>query len=188
MVKLQPTSKAHVLQWLPYAFVVSILILFVTVSIRSYVRTSVNEQLIVVTENLAADMFRNDVPSAPLPSAEVVDVERSIAPFVILYDSNGQPTDGTGKLNDTFPGLPQKITEHARTHSEYRLDWKPQANTRLAIVVRYYQNDQRAGFVLAGKNLRETNNQLSRLYILSAATWAITLVGMLMLTRMTLKK
>lgn len=149
--------------------------------LQYHIRSSANDPQIYVAENLAEDMFKNDTPSAPLNGGNV-DIERSVAPFVILYDSNGRAVDGTGRINGQLPTLPRGVYDDTQKHGEDRVTWQPNANTRVAAVVRYYQNEKHAGFVLAGKNLREVEREESRLLILTAIVWSVTLVGTLALT------
>ncbi len=181
MNRIHPVNKAHLLAWLPYAFTISLLIGFVYVGLQGYIRTAANDPQVYLAENLASDLFKNQPPSAQL-SGQTIDIETSTAPFVILYDSNGRAADGTGRLHDQLPVLPRGVYDYTQKHGEDRITWQPQANVRVAAVVRYYQNSKHAGFVLAGKNLREVEHQENQLLILSVITWAVGLLGTLGLT------
>ena len=180
-MKTNTPPRAVLLSWLPIAFMISILIGFMYVAISQYARSAANEPQIYLAENLAADLFRNESPSAAL-SNQNIDIERSVEPFVVLYDSNGRAADGTGKLDGNLPSLPQGTYEEARAQGEVRLTWKPKNHTNIATVVRYYQSEKRAGFVLAGKNLREVTTQRNNLLLTSAVAWALALIGSLAIT------
>ncbi len=181
MISIHPASKKHLIAWLPYAFTITLLIGFIYGTIQQHIRTAANDPQIYLAENLATDLFNNKNPSAQL-SGQSIDIASSVAPFVILYDSNGRAADGTGRLNDQLPSLPRGVYDYAQKHGEDRITWQPQKNVRVAVVVRYYQNSKHAGFVLAGKNLREIEHEENQQLQLSVIAWAVGLIGTLALT------
>lgn len=163
--------------WLPLAFVVTVIIGFVFIGLQQHIRQEADYPQVQLAQDIATDLFRNQNPSVSLVAS--VDIEKSLAPFVILYDSNGKAVEGTGKLNGALAQIPSGILEHTRNKTEHRQTWQPTKAARIATVIRYYQNSQQAGFVLAGRNMREVEKQMSSLLFLIAITWASALIGSL---------
>lgn len=107
-----------------------------------------------------------DVPS------HKVDVEKSLASFVIIYDKNGKVTSSSGVLNGQTPEIPSGILDNVQNSGEQRFTWQPQDDTRIAAVVTSY-ND---GYVLAGRNMREVEIREHKLMLQVAGVW-IAAVG-----------
>jgi len=78
---------------------------------------------------------------------------------VIIYDNTGKPLASSGFLNGEVPVPPMGVFEYVRENGENRLTWEPQAGVRSAIVVNKFTNDTGFGFVLVGRNMRETEKR-----------------------------
>jgi hypothetical protein len=175
-----PTAHNHVLKiWVPIAWVITLLCGLLFCSLQFLVRSEADTSQIQYAQDIATSLYNNETPSVNLSNS--VDIEKSIAPFVVLYNSNGVPVDGTGKLAGNLPNLPSGVLQETRKRTEHRLTWQPNGTTRIAAVIRYYQNDKHAGYVLAGKNLRETEQAINSLLILISSVWAFALISSLVL-------
>lgn len=165
--------------WAPLAFAISVIIASFYIGAQQAVRQAADYPQIQIAQDLATDLFQNKDPSVSLKAN--VDIEKSLAPFVILFDSNGKAVEGTGKINDKLAQVPSEMLESARQKTEHRTTWQASKTTQVATVVRYYQNSKRAGFVLSGRNIRETQKQTSNLLLISTVAWALSLTGSLAL-------
>jgi hypothetical protein len=166
--------------WLPLALATTLLCGFAYFGLMHYIRTEANNPQIQLAQDIATSLYGNQTPNANLSGN--VDIQKSIAPFVVVYNSNGAPVDGTGKLDDQLPNISPGILTEVERQTERRFTWQPNDTVQVAAVVRYYQNEQHAGYVLAGKNLRETEQLQSKLLIYIASSWAsilITTLGMI---------
>jgi hypothetical protein len=179
MKHLNSRDSRILLTWLPLGFVATLLIGCFYIALQHHIRQDADYPQVQLAEDIAASMYKNEKPSANLSTN--VDVQHSLAPFVVLYDSNGRPVDGTGKLGRALPELPADVLEYTRKHVKHRLTWHPNDKTRIAAVLQYYQNPQHAGYVLAGRNLRETEKQQNSLLVTAGIAWAVTLLGSLAL-------
>lgn len=172
-------SSRHVVMkgWIPFAWTITLLCGLLYLCIYQVMRVEADQAQIELAQDIATSLYKNETPKATISGT--VDIEKSVAPFIVLYNSNGSPVDGTGKLDDHLPSLPEDIFKKTQTHTERRFTWEPRGNTRVATVVRYYQNEKHAGFVLAGKNLRETEHAAGSLLVLIGSAWAFALLSTL---------
>jgi hypothetical protein len=82
-----------------------------------------------------------------------VDPARSLEPFLIFYDNQGNPKSGTGYLDQVLPAPPQGIFAFVRTHGAEKFTWQPQPGVRIATVIQRVDGPS-PGFILAGRSLK----------------------------------
>jgi hypothetical protein len=169
--RISSTSRA----WLPIAVVITLLCGTFYGAFQQHIRSEADQPQMMLAEDVAAQLYKNEQPSASLPFKEV-DVASSLAPFIILYDINGKPTDGSGKLDGQLPSPPKGVFEYTSRHVGHRVTWQPKPRGRIAAVIRYYQNPQHAGYVLSGRNLAESERQQSHILLIASLGWAGTLI------------
>lgn len=138
--------------WLPLAILATILSLMVHVAVQQDVRSAANDIPLQLAEDLATTLSQSQPPADAFP--QQVDIAHSLAPFVVVYDENGLPADGSGRLHGQLPELPGGVFDYARHHTDDRITWQPESGVRIASVVKHYTG-KNSGFVLAGRNLRE---------------------------------
>jgi hypothetical protein len=105
-------------------------------------------------------------------------MERSLAPFLIVFDGDGKIVAASGVLRGRVPIVPRGVLDYVREHGEERVTWQPVDGVRIASVVVSYSGSSQ-GFVLAGRSLDETQRRVARFEILIALAWAATLLGLL---------
>ena len=106
---------------------------------------------------------------------EMVDMDRSLAPFYIIFNSAEQPVAASGSLNDSLQTVPEGVLAYAKQNGENRLTWQPQPGTRIAAVIVPYRD----GFVLAGRNLREVEVREAQVSQFAGITWALAMIASL---------
>lgn len=171
----QHTTLRH---WLPFTIIISCLTALFYITMQQHIRSEADWPQIQLAQDVAAQLFQKQEPSVSLPTKEV-NMRDSLAPFIILYNSKGEPSDGSGKIDGKLPKLPSGVLSYTEQHIEHRFTWEPAPGVRIAAVVRYYQNDQHLGYVLAGRNLRESERQQSQLLLLTTIGWAATMCASL---------
>jgi hypothetical protein len=107
--------------------------------------------------------------------AEGIDMDRSLAPFYIIYNSAEQPVAGSGSLNDSLQTVPNGVLDFAKENRENRLTWQPQPGTRIAAVIVPYKD----GFVLAGRNMREVEAREAQVSQFAGITWVLAMTATL---------
>jgi hypothetical protein len=163
--------------WLTLAALASAISLLVYVVAQQTWRTAANDPQIQLARDAAAALAAGRPAEAVVPH-ETVDMERSLAPFLIVLDANGQVLASSGELGGHVPGVPKGVLDVARTRGEDRITWQPIGGVRIASVIESY-NGSRQGFVVAGRSLEETQSRISQFGNLIALAWAATLVGLL---------
>jgi hypothetical protein len=156
--------KAVLIIWLPISLVASILCLLVYLTAQQIIRESLNEPQIQMADELASKLSAgNPVDSILLYNK--VDISRSLAPFIIIYNDDGNVIASSGTLNDQNPIIPHSVLNHAKEYGQHKLTWQPQRGVRIAaVVVRY--NSNTSGYVLAGRSMKEGERIISRFFLL----------------------
>jgi len=156
------------LGWLPLAVAVSALCLLIYVAVQQNFRQNANDPQIQMAEDAAARLEAGGQAQAVVGSAKV-DIARSLAPFLIVYDDAGQVVASSAQLDGQTPDLPPGVLDAARRAGEDRISWQPQQGVRSATVIERV-GGSKPGFVLAGRSLREVEERESQLT--SEVFWA----------------
>ncbi len=157
--------------WLPFAVVTTALCALVYVSVQHTLRHGANDPQIQMAED-AVDALNSGSPLESVVPANKVYFDKSLAPFLVIYDINEQPIAGSGLLDGQLPGLPDGVLDYAKQNGENRLTWQPNASTRVAAIIAPYKD----GYVLAGRNLREVEKRELQTETFAGVTWALTLL------------
>lgn len=160
--------------WIPLAVVVTALCGLVYVVGQQNLRQAANDPQIQISEDLAGQLGQKKLPS-PQTSLDIIDISKSLAPFVIVYDDRGQAIGSTARLNGKAPTLPKGVLEYTKAHKQDRITWEPQKGIRHAIVVTRVENGIK-GYVLAGRSLREVETRSDLLLKQVSIVWIVILV------------
>ena len=111
---------------------------------------------------------------ALLKDGSVVDMARSLSPFLIVYDDQGRPLGSTAQLGGQTPTPPAGVFDYVRTHGEERVSWQPVLGStrgvRIAAVVERVGGAQ-PGFVLAGRSLLEVEKREQQVEHMAGLAW-----------------
>ena len=144
-------------------------------------RQGANAEQIRISEDIAAALDQGADPKKLLPTFKV-DIEKSLTPFVIIFNDQDKVVSSTATFRGQTPVLPTGVLEHVRENGQSRITWQPDEGIRSAIVVTRANN----GFVLAGRSLRETEKQVDMLTLEIFGAWVIiniaTLIAVLLFT------
>ncbi len=155
-------------------------------AVQQALRQGANDPQIQMAEDAARAMGGGEPASLLVPKGPVVDISKSLAPFLILYDDAGTPLASSGVLDGKAPVPPSGVFAFTRSHGEERVTWQPRPDVRIAAVL-VHTDGPNAGFALAGRSLRETERRASSLILQFAAAWfagiALLLAGTVVQTR-----
>ena len=146
---------------------------------QDYRQTTYDPQIQMAQD--AAGALSNGGKVKDYNTASKIDVSKSLAPFIVIYDVKGNPIASSGNLNGQDPTLPTGVLDFTKTNGVDRITWQPQDNTRIATVVDYYSSATQSGYVLAGRNMHETESRIEKLLGEVAIGWAATVFGSLVL-------
>ena len=144
-------------RWLPLAAVSTALCLLVYLAVQQSQRSALNDPQVQMAEDAVRALERGDALEMVIPSAKV-EIEHSLAPFILVYDAQGRPIGGSGLLRGQLPSPPSGVFEFVRANGEERVSWQPERGVRIASVVRR-SSAKAAGFVLAGRLMREVEKR-----------------------------
>ncbi len=159
--------------WLPLAAVVTALCGLAYVTGQQILRLGGNDPQIQMAQDAAARLAAGE-PVANVAPAGTLDVGRSLAPFLIVFDDQGHVLAATGLLHGQAPALPPGVLDSVRRQGEDRISWQPEPGVRYAAVVERVSGPQ-PGFVLAARSLLETEKRILVVEQLAGVAWAGTL-------------
>ncbi len=178
-------------QWLPLSVAIVIIYAFIYLIVQQYIRQSANEILaqiaIDATEKIDAGVTAVQVVKDMHPA----DMEKSLAPFIILYGAGGEPLAGSAFLHGKIPVPPQGVFDYAAQNGAYNISWQPEPNARSAILVQSCTIEGKNGYLLSGRSLREIEQRelLVRqqvtvgTFITLVATFIATFIGQIIKRR-----
>ncbi|HMD90712.1 MAG TPA: hypothetical protein VKF38_16270 [Anaerolineaceae bacterium] len=165
--------------WLPLAAVITLFCGLLYATVQQSYRMGANDPQIQMAEDTARALESGQSASSLVPSGKI-DIAQSLAPYLIIYDANGQPVVSNALLHNQIPTIPSGIFEYTRKNGEDRVSWQPEPGVRSATVIDPVNNG-RDGFVLAGRSLREVEIRESALTTQVEIGWLVTILASLVL-------
>lgn len=163
-------------RWLVSAAVVTLLCGLAYATSQQVLRQSANDPQIQMAEDAAAALAAGQAAEAVVPSGKV-QIDRSLAPFMIVFDGSGRPTTSSAVLDGQTPMVPEGVIEFVRQHGENRITWAPKPDVRIAAVIVGYggsaPNAAFTGFVLAGRSLREVEVREDQIFHMAGLGWLV---------------
>ncbi len=156
------------------ALIVTVLGVGCTMVVQQMLRRGANQPQVQMADFYAAQIASGNQPSEVIPRNRI-DLRSSLEPFVIAYDDNARPIASNGYLNDAIPSPPPGVFRYLRTHSIDVVTWQPQADVRIASVVKRIAGPT-PGFLLTGRSLRMVEDQESQLYTMAFGVWLCIIV------------
>jgi hypothetical protein len=156
--------------WLPVAAATTVLAGVVYVAVQQDIRSGADDPQVQLAEDARSRLEAGAAPESVLPPGPV-DLRRSLAPYVVVFDTRGRPLASSGVLDGDTPVPPAGVLEHARGAGVDRISWEPAAGVRSAIVVLPYRD----GFVLAGRSLRRVEERELALEVEVGLGWLVAL-------------
>ena len=96
--------KNFLVVWFIIFFVTSVLSLLIYVSIQQSLRIGANDPQIQMAEDTVVFLQSGHSVDQVIPKNNV-NISKSLAPYIIIYDQNGNPIVGNGKLHGILPKL-----------------------------------------------------------------------------------
>ncbi len=172
----QPWLRLVLASWLLLVIPITVLCGLLYVVVQQQIRQAADDPQIQLAEDAAAKLAGGQSVQAVVP-AEKVDIARSVASYVVVFDAAGKPVASSGQLDGQDPTIPGGVFDSVRSHGEDRITWQPRSGVRSAVVVVQWQGAN-GGFVLAGRSLREPEQRIDHLGQLILFGW----IGILLVT------
>ncbi len=163
-------------QWLPLALITTLICGLVYVIAQQNYRTSANDPQIQMAEDAALALAGGAKPFDLIPNTPT-DLQNSLAPYLIVFDTQGVAVASSATVHGEKVSLPKGIFDYVRAHGEDRITWQPQKDIRSAAVILEVQGSN-PGFVLAGRSLREIELRENSLLLQVFFSWIFTLIAL----------
>ncbi len=177
------------LSWLPMALTIVGLSLLIYATCQQEYRQSLNDPQIQLAQDAVAKLASGT--SLPAVSATgTIDIARSLAPWLAVYDAAGSPLQSSGLLEGALPPIPHGVFAAAKAGMgkdtaephEDRVTWQTSTGIRQAIVVEYVETPSGIMYVAAGRSMREVEARESRLLSMVAGTAVVLLIATFLMT------
>lgn len=156
--------------WIPLAIVITGLSGLIYLTAQQSLRLSANDPQIQIAEDAAAALNNGATPADVTPKNSV-DINKSLANFVIVYDQNGNPATSSADFHGRIPVPPTGVFQSSQSKQD-RFTWEPASGVRIAAVVNKYNQ----GYVLSGRSLREVEQRETWIEQLTLGGWFLTMV------------
>lgn len=110
-------------------------------------------------------------PAEAVAAGDKVDIAADLAPFVTVYDAQGNTLASSGLLVGQAPKVPAGVLATAKANGEDRVTWTPSRGVRIAAVVTRVDGGP-GGYVLSGRSLQEAERTIDNIGALVLVLWA----------------
>jgi hypothetical protein len=162
--------------WLQVAFLTAFTCFVAYVVTQQVLRRLANDPQIQMAEYAALELECGRNPEE-LVKGDTIDISRSVAPFVILFNQDGAPIASDAVLDGVVPKPPGGVFHSCGQGKDY-VTWQPRRGVRIASVIVHHGGAE-PGFVLAGRSLRDSERRTDLIGVLLLAGWAFTAVASL---------
>jgi hypothetical protein len=152
MLRQELAKRTILFQAFLLTAVCSMFALAMYATVQHALRSGANDPQLQMADDAVA-LLEQGADAATIVGSRQIDMVRSLSPFLIVYDTNGEPVASAAQLSGHAPTPPLGVFRYATEHQRNVLTWQPQRGVRIAAVVQPYAG-QHAGFVLAGRSLR----------------------------------
>jgi hypothetical protein len=172
VLSLSPMLRRAVALFLPVAVLACLAAGLVYAAVQHVQRTDANDPQIEMAEDAAMALDAGAAPASMVGTSRI-DLARSLAPFLAVYDGAGTVLATNGTLDGRAPVPPPGLLESARASGRDVITWQPRPGMRIAIAVLPWPG----GTVLAGRSLRLVEQRESDSLLLAVAALIVMLGG-----------
>lgn len=162
------------LPFLPFAVAITLLSGLTFAMGQQVIRQSANDPQVQFAEDTARSISAGNNIN-PDAFSNKVDISKSLAAFIMVFDAKGNVVASTAVDNGKVPTFPKGALTYAKAHGENRVSWEISSGVRSATVIIPFKNSSGAGYVLVGRSLREVEVRVERLTKMVAVGWAVTM-------------
>jgi hypothetical protein len=167
-VKVEPWRT--LVRWLLPVVVTTIIFGTIYVVTQQLDRLSANDDPLRLASQVAAELREGQ--SATIHAQPHVDLQRSLALFVVVENSQGSATAGSGFLKNQLVSLPTGVLANAAISGRDDVTWEPERGLRFATVT-LRVGDQ---FVTAGQSLAPSEDRDNTFRQLIGFGWLASMV------------
>jgi hypothetical protein len=158
------------------AFTITMLAGTIYLVSQQMIRGAANDPQIQMADE-TVQRLQAGASATSLISGDQADMEKTLSPYLIIYNEDRTPLAAGVTLKGAIPKPPVGVFEYTKNQGQDRLTWQPQEGVRSALVMRYFSAADQSGYVLAGRSLTEAEKQESQITLLVSIGWFLSLVG-----------
>jgi hypothetical protein len=137
-------------------------------------RSGANDPQVQLAEDAGTRLDAGATPSSVVDTSYAVDLARSLAPFVIVFNAQGLILASNASLDGGQAAPPKGALESARPGSPNAVTWQPRDGLRFATVTVAWKG----GTVLAGRSLRVVEEREANAELIAGAAWLAMLAAL----------
>ncbi len=159
-------------RFLPLGITITLLCGLVYVLLQQNYRIAANDPQLQFSTDIAESLNQGNPPEVVIPATNV-DMQKSLAVFIMVFNKEGKVVLSTGQLAGKIPEIPKGVFDFTAKNGQDKITWQPQKGVRAAIVVVPYKE----GYVLVGRSLREIEKRINMLGFEVFLGWVITILA-----------
>jgi hypothetical protein len=169
MLRQELSKRPIIFQSFLLTAICSMFALAMYATVQHALRSGANDPQLQMTDDAVAQLEQG-ADAATIVGSHQVDMARSLSPFLIVYDTKGEPVASSAQLNGHTPMPPSGVFRYATEHQQNVFTWQPRRGVRIAAVIQPYAG-QHAGFVLAGRSLRVVEDREGATFEMVGLAW-----------------
>jgi hypothetical protein len=179
-IKLEKEKIFNILKfWVPLTLILTLLTGLMYLLVQQNIRLNANFPQIQIAEDVAGQLKNNGI-SPDLSALKTVEISQSLSPYAMFYSESGEVIKSSGLLDGVIPRIPGGILDYTRVNGIDRVTWQPRKGVRQALVAVHFSGRQ-SGFVVSGRSLRESENIIDSITLITFAGWITVVVTGLIL-------
>jgi hypothetical protein len=165
----------YLILWLGTGVVLTIIFGMIYLAVQQDLRQSANDPQIQLARDYAAAFTAGEsVPS--FDNQSKTDISKSLAPYLMIYDTDGKSLASTAELDGAAPTVPVGALKSADKKGINYVTWQPKSGVRSAIVIAPFKGQTQSGYVVVGKSLQEVEKREVFTFEAVAVFWAACIV------------
>ncbi len=169
--------RSTIKSWLPLAAALTVMAGLVYLAVQQSYRMGANDPQIQMAEDGANMLAAGQAAQSIVPAGKI-DIAQSLAPYLTVFDANGKALASNAVLGGQTPDLPAGVFDYTRQHGEDRISWQPEPGVRSAAVI-VAANGGQAGFIMAGRSMREVQNRIDQFGPVVFGVWVVAMLATL---------
>jgi hypothetical protein len=158
--------------WLPVAGATTVLAFALYGGVQQAQRADANDPQLQMARDAAAAIASGASPSS-VTGGPTVDIEKSIAPWIAVYSSDGVPIAASGSFQGKPPEVPAAVITDAGG-GERTFSWEPRDGLRFATVAVPAGDGT---VVVAARSLAEVEQREDKTLQIAALAWLAALAA-----------
>jgi hypothetical protein len=167
-----PAIRPALRLWLPIAVATTTLAALTYGAVQQDLRLTADDPQQQMAEDAATQLNAGATPASVTP-ATVVDIRNSLAPYLMVYDGQGNLLASSAELDGKPPTYPTRAFADAQKLGVDTITWDTLTGVRGATVIVPYKG----GFVVAGRSLRLVEQRSDHILQLVLFVWIVALLG-----------